>query len=124
MPLYDLFHRPLSLTHEWEALHLQWAGSIAADLNRRLPRRFLAQAPYHLGAYASADVAEVELPPPTPGEPANGAPTDGARRICGVLELCRCAAFARHARLRTDHRREGPASEGGVANIGTLTLVS
>jgi hypothetical protein len=34
MPLHDLFHRPLSEIHEWEALHTQWGSCIAADLNR------------------------------------------------------------------------------------------
>src|SRR5438552_1251098 len=42
------------------------------------------------------------------------APTDGQRRICVVLELCRCAAFARHARLLTDHRREVKADPDGA----------
>jgi hypothetical protein len=61
MPLRDLFHRPLSEVHEWEALHTQWGGCIAADLNRRLPKRFLASSPTHLGPFVSADVAEREL---------------------------------------------------------------
>ncbi len=61
MPLYDLFHRPLSEIHGWEGLHTQWSSCITADLNRRLPKRFLATAPLHLGPFVSADVAEQEL---------------------------------------------------------------
>jgi hypothetical protein len=34
------------------------------------------------------------------------APPDGQRRICWGLELSTCHAFARHARLLTDHRLE------------------
>jgi len=63
MPLYDHFHRPLSDTHQWVAFHSRWATSIADDLNRRLPKRFLAEAPFSLGTFASADVAEVHQSP-------------------------------------------------------------
>lgn len=61
MPLYDLFHRPLSEVREWEGLHTQWSGCITADLNRRLPKRFVASAPKHLGPFVSADVAESKI---------------------------------------------------------------
>jgi len=61
MPLYDHFHRPLSEVHEWESFHTQWGSCIAADLNRRLPKRFLASAPMHLGPFAAADVVERDL---------------------------------------------------------------
>lgn len=60
MPLLDHFHRPLSETHQWIAFHSRWATAIADDLNRRLPRRFLAEAPFALGSSAAADVAETE----------------------------------------------------------------
>ncbi len=72
MPLYDHFHRPLSETHQWVAFHSRWATSIADDLNRRLPRRFLAEAPFSLGTYASADVAEVVQAPTVGHGSANG----------------------------------------------------
>ena len=61
MPLYDLFHRPLSDVYQWQSLHTQWSGTITADLNRRLPKRFLAAAPTSLGPFISADIAEQEL---------------------------------------------------------------
>lgn len=66
MPLLDHFHRPLSETHQWVAFHSRWATAIADDLNRRLPRRFLAEAPFSLGSSA-ADVAEIDQFPPTDG---------------------------------------------------------
>ncbi len=69
MPLFDHFHKPLS-RRVWESFHSQWAGAIAADLNRRLPKRFVAEAPMHLGASVSADVADYE----GVGEGANGQP--------------------------------------------------
>jgi hypothetical protein len=59
MPLYDHFRGPLA-GRSWESFHAQWAGCIAADLNRRLPQRFIAEAPMHLGSRVSADVAESE----------------------------------------------------------------
>jgi hypothetical protein len=74
MPLYDHFHRPILDFHDWESFHTQWGGCIAADLNRRLPKRFLASAPQHLGPYVSADVAEKELLHDDDGESQNGTP--------------------------------------------------
>jgi hypothetical protein len=59
MPLYDHFHGPLA-RRPWESFHFQWGSCIAADLNRRLPKRFVADAPMHLGSSVSADVAEYE----------------------------------------------------------------
>ncbi|MDY3559796.1 DUF4058 family protein [Gemmata sp. JC673] len=59
MPLFDHFHGPLG-RRPWESFHGQWAGAIAADLNRRLPKQFVADAPMHLGLAMSADVAEYE----------------------------------------------------------------
>jgi hypothetical protein len=63
MPLFDHFHRPLSETHQWVSVHSRWATAIADDLNRRLPRRFLAEAPFTLGSYAASDVVEVDQAP-------------------------------------------------------------
>lgn len=74
MPLYDHFHRPISEIHEWESFHNRWSVAIADDLNRRLPKRFLASAPQHLGPFVSAGVAELELIQPDAGEPRNGTP--------------------------------------------------
>ena len=59
MPLFDHFHGPLAW-RPWESFHSNWAGCIAADLNRRLPKRLVADAPMYLGAKVSADVAESE----------------------------------------------------------------
>jgi hypothetical protein len=59
MPLLDHFHGPVG-RRPWQSFHANWAGCIAADLNRRLPKRFVADAPVYLGSKASADVAEYE----------------------------------------------------------------
>ncbi|MBA4064474.1 MAG: hypothetical protein C0501_12320 [Isosphaera sp.] len=75
MPLYDHFHGDLG-RRPWESFHSQWAGCIAADLNRRLPKRFVADAPMHLGMGVAADVAEYEKRA-APG-PKNGAPAGGS----------------------------------------------
>jgi hypothetical protein len=75
MPLFDHFHGDLA-GRPWESFHSQWAGCIAADLNRRLPKQFVADAPMHLGAGVAADVAEYESRSAS-GAP-NGAPVGGA----------------------------------------------
>ena len=48
MPLYDHFHGTLA-TRPWESLNGRWACAIADDLNRRLPKEFVADSPMHLG---------------------------------------------------------------------------
>jgi len=60
MPLFDHFHGQIAKEHEWETFHIRWGVALADDLNRRLPKRFIASAPMHLGPYVSADVAERE----------------------------------------------------------------
>jgi hypothetical protein len=61
MPLFDHFHGPLA-GRSWQSFHSQWAGCIAADLNRRLPKRLVAEAPMYLGTKVSADIGEYERP--------------------------------------------------------------
>lgn len=61
MPLYDHFHGPIA-RRPWQSFHGRWAFAIADDLNRRLPARFVADAPMSLGSSVSADVVEYEDP--------------------------------------------------------------
>ena len=77
MPLFDHFRKPLLHSHQWMSFHSRWATSIADDLNLRLPKRFLAEGPFGLGRYASADVAEVDQSPDFDRGPSNGVPLLG-----------------------------------------------
>lgn len=72
MLLFDHFHGPLKTQRAWTSIHLQWGGAIAADLNRRLPRRFVAETPFRLGSAVEADVAERENYDPHPAGTRNG----------------------------------------------------
>ena len=60
MPLLDHFHEPLSANRAWESFHATWAGSLMDQLNRLLPRRYIAEIQVHLGSRVEADVAEWE----------------------------------------------------------------
>lgn len=62
MPLLDHFHPPVAPRQRWESFHAAWATEIMRFLNRRLPRRFLAQTFANLGAQVAADVAEFDSP--------------------------------------------------------------
>lgn len=59
MPLYDHFHGKLS-RRPWESFHAQWACAIADELNRTLPRHFMADAYLKLGKLAFADELKSE----------------------------------------------------------------
>jgi hypothetical protein len=58
--------------HDWPSFHALWATALADDLNRRLPSRFLAEAPSHLGSYVETDVAEYETNGSSNGHHGNG----------------------------------------------------
>lgn len=73
MPLFDHFHGPLS-DRPWTSVHFQWGGAIAADLNRRLPTRFVAETPFRLGTTVEADVAERERLDDVRRGPSHGTP--------------------------------------------------
>jgi len=62
MPLYDHFHGPIA-RRQWESFHSQWASCISADLNKRLPKRFISDF-YWLKQFNSAGLAERNLSQP------------------------------------------------------------
>ena len=62
MPLLDHFHAPLHPSRPWESFHSRWANSIADELQRLLPPRYVAEVQIHLGSSVEADVAEFEHP--------------------------------------------------------------
>jgi hypothetical protein len=73
MPLLDHFHPPLYPARPWESFHSRWANSIADELQRLLPPRYVAEVQIHLGSSVEADVAEFERPPEGEGTSGNGA---------------------------------------------------
>lgn len=56
MPLRDHFRPPLDDEHSWQALHAGWPMTIAVNLNRRLPKRFIAAPQTNLGSLTEIDV--------------------------------------------------------------------
>jgi hypothetical protein len=56
MPLLDHFHPPLSEERSFESFHAAWAGSLADDLNRRLPEGYFAEETTHAGPGIEIDV--------------------------------------------------------------------
>lgn len=60
MPLRDHFHPPLDNEGSWEGFHGAWPTMIVMALDRKLPRRFVAEPRAHLGTYYEIDVASYE----------------------------------------------------------------
>jgi Protein of unknown function (DUF4058) len=60
MPLRDHFRPPLTDRRSWDGLHGQWPAMIVIGLNRRLPRRYVAEPQVHLGSSVEIDVATYE----------------------------------------------------------------
>lgn len=85
MPLYDHFHGRIAETQDWETFHTRWGVAIADDLNRRLPKRFLASGPMHLGPYAAADVVEREWLPN--GATGHGEPAGNGVAVAPEIEV-------------------------------------
>src|SRR4051812_37995966 len=59
MPLLDHFQPPLSEERHWGSFHAAWLGSLADDLNQRLPKGFFAEEQLHQGG-VEIDVATME----------------------------------------------------------------
>lgn len=85
MPLYDHFHRPIFPLHKWPGFHGQWSACIAAELNRRLPKQFVAESPLYAGWAVAADVAELD-PAPLDGS-RNGQPADAGVGLALATEV-------------------------------------
>jgi hypothetical protein len=122
MPLYDIFHRPLSDVHHWQSLHNLWSGSIVADLNRRLPRRFLAEAPMSLGPFASADVSENELL--TGPESANGPTGNGGVGLAVEIYAPPAVTGTMPASFPPEYRVEIKDTHRAMRVLAVIELVS
>ena len=72
MPLRDHFRPPLDDVRSWEELHGQWPAMIVADLNRKLPPRYVAGPRVHLGAFMEIDVSTFEEDTPAAPVPSLG----------------------------------------------------
>ncbi len=57
MPLRDHFRPPLADRRSWDELHGGWPMIIVAELNRKLPNRYVAVPQVHLGSSFEVDVA-------------------------------------------------------------------
>lgn len=66
MPLRDHFRPPLSDRRSWDELHGGWPMMIVADLNRKLPDRYVAVPQVHLGSSFEVDVATYDQDEPNP----------------------------------------------------------
>ena len=119
MPLRDHFHEPLSPSRQWHGFHNAWATAIAFELNRRLPRPYVAEPNVEFGievnvaaletARALAGIATegyaptIEAPAWAPPAPALTVPFT---HTTDVVEV-------------TIHRMEG-----GSTLVGAIELVS
>ena len=78
MPLRDHFHSPLNDYRSWEALHGQWPAMLVIDLNKKLPRSYVAAPRVHLGGTFEIDVAaSEENEPASIGAPAGAGGNGG-----------------------------------------------
>jgi hypothetical protein len=60
MPLRDHFRPPLDAQRSWDEVHGCWPAMITQQLNRKLPRRYVAGPQVHLGTFAQIDVTAFE----------------------------------------------------------------
>lgn len=74
MPLRDHFRQP-PRGRTWDEVHGVWPAVITADLNRRLPPRYIASAQVHLGTGFEVNVATFDhsdFGRPMAGDPGEG----------------------------------------------------
>jgi hypothetical protein len=119
MPLLDHFHPPLSEDRSWEAFHAAWAGSLADDLNRRLPERYFAdELVTQAGAGVEVDVATMEERGSAAG---NGAVTTTATPAVWAPPA---PAVTFPAALSDDIEVRVFSTEAGPKLVGAIELVS
>jgi hypothetical protein len=58
MPLHDHFRPPLSTRRHWHSFYNSWATYLSADLNRRLPPGYFAEANVQFGVEIDAATFE------------------------------------------------------------------
>jgi hypothetical protein len=117
MPLLDHFHPPLSNERHWESFHAAWLGSIADDLNRRLPEGYFAEEQVHAGPGVEIDVASFESSQPGGSNGSvNGAATATWTAPGPVLTVP--AVFADDFEIRVFE------SSGGPRLVAAIELVS
>ena len=83
MPLLDHFHSPFADRRSWEGFHGAWPAMIVMGLNRKLPRRYVAEPRVHLGSSIEIDVATYEEDEADFHRPAKGTTAVGWRPRSG-----------------------------------------
>jgi len=117
MPLLDHFHPPLSNERHWESFHAAWLGSIADDLNRRLPPGYFAEEQVHAGPGVEIDVASFG---PAESAGANGGVNGASTAVWSAPGpvLTVPAVFADDFEIRVFE------SKGGPKLVAAIELVS
>jgi hypothetical protein len=115
--LLDYFHPPLSRDRYWESFHAAWLGSMADDLNRRLPPGLFAEEQVHAGAGDEIDVDALESQS-RGGENGGGASPQTTTWQPPLPALTVPAVFADDFEVRVLDSRGGPTL------IATIELVS
>ena len=126
MPLHDHFHGAIA-DRPWESFHGQWANCIAADLNRRLPKNLVADAPMYLGTRVSADVAEYERLQTNGGHSLNGVANEngnGGVALATEIYAPPATALSMPAYFPTEIKVEIRDIKDNHKVIGVIELVS
>src|SRR5688572_17904484 len=108
MPLLDHFHPPLSRERHWESFHSAWIGSLADDLNRRLPEGYFAEEQVHAGPGVEIDVASFEGNGPAAGTGGGTTTALSPAWAPPAPALTVAAAFADDFEVRLFSARGGP----------------
>jgi hypothetical protein len=117
MPLLDHFHPPLSRERHWESFHAAWLGSLADDLNRRLPPRYFAEEQVHAGAGVEIDVATLETTAPNGSHNGSASVIPPAAWVAPTPTLTIPAVFADDFEVRIFDSRGGPTLVAAIELI-------
>jgi hypothetical protein len=114
MPLLDHFHPPLSRERHWESFHAAWLGSLADDLNRRLPPGYFAEEQVHAGAGVEIDVGTFEEPGQSNENGGGSAPEAPGAWFAPAPAMTVPAVFANDFEVRVFESRGGPTLVAAV----------
>ena len=73
--MVDHFHPPLSTRRHWHSFHNAWATYLSADLNRKLPPGYFAEAHVQFGLEIDVAMFRDEIPPESSSQTKLSKPT-------------------------------------------------
>jgi hypothetical protein len=127
MALQDHFRPPLSVRRHWHAFHNAWATYIAAELNRRLPEGYFAEANVQFGieidvaTFEEAESRSTSAAPLSQGIDTSPTGAGGGWRIPTPTQTVAIAMLTDRVEVLVFTQEAGPTLAGAIELVSPAT---